>query len=221
MLLGALRVAKRTEARWYWVAKPFGRVFGDDRAPQRKSELPQQPAGQVELARLVLHLGDRRNPFFVCGGWCSRSRREAPSARKIIYFEPHREQIGYRDERVRFLDVGCGDHLFWATARRLCRSALGEEQVPLRVCQAEHHQVLQRARRLLSLRMDAQGHERPNAELSALSSRSLRRRLLPSYPRRSIAKRQRNRSLNHYLSTINSSEPARTPGSIGMQRDAH
>lgn len=71
--------------------------------------------------------------------------------------------------------------------------------MPLRVCQAEHHQDLQRARRLLSLRMDAQGHERPNAELSALSSRSLRQRFLRSHsrPRRSIAKRQRNRSLNH------------------------
>jgi hypothetical protein len=91
--------------------------------------------------------------------------------RKLIYFKPSRERVGYSDECVRFLDVGRGDHLFWATARRLHRSASGEGQVPLWMCEAEHHQDLQRARRLLSLRMDAQGHERPNAQLSALNNR--------------------------------------------------
>jgi hypothetical protein len=219
MLLGALRVQNTLRRGWYWGSQAFResllamieRPKGNRNYRSSllgKSSLPACASPGRSPTRFVLRLRS----------WCSRSRRGASFARKIIYFEPHREQIGYRDERVRFLDVGCGDHLFWATARRLCRSAPGEEQVPLRVCQAEHHQGLQRARRLLSLRMDAQGHERPNAELSALSSRSLRQRFLRSYPRprRSIAKRQRNR-----LSTINSSEPPRTPGSIVMRRDAH
>ena len=63
-----------------------------------------------------------------------------------------------------------GTHFFWAAPRRFCRSASGKEQVPLWVCEAQYHQDLQRARRLLSLRMDAEGRERSSVRLSLLSS---------------------------------------------------
>ena len=45
---------------------------------------------------LALYLAEiLRDRFFVCGGWCSSSRREAPSARRIVCFD-RRKQTGHR-----------------------------------------------------------------------------------------------------------------------------
>jgi hypothetical protein len=50
-----------------------------------------------ERARVALNAAEvPLDPFFVCGGWCSRSWREAPSPPRIARFD-YRKQIGHRD----------------------------------------------------------------------------------------------------------------------------
>jgi hypothetical protein len=69
------------------------RLYGIEAVGVRAVEFDvgfEPPGLALYLAEI---LGDR---FFVCGGWCSSSRREAQSARRIVSCD-HRKQTGHRD----------------------------------------------------------------------------------------------------------------------------